>query len=139
LPYKGHLRLDSDYESDPDLTGHAYGAFDDIGHKSDTQILNETGSPLPSKLMLYQRAGDSRGYVKGFEEEESNLCQHPWSPISSLDGFKLASLLIEGKVPRSPIYEYFLRGLGNTSSAVYSSMYRLENLLQTLDPHSAYL
>ena len=66
MPHEGHLRLDSDYESDPDPTGHAYGAFDDMSHESDTEILNETESPLPSKPMLYEEAGESIGDVKGF-------------------------------------------------------------------------
>jgi len=77
LPHEGHLRLDSDYESDPDPTGHAYGAFDDISHDYDTEILNETVSPLHSKAMLYEGASESIGDVKGFEQEQSNLCQYP--------------------------------------------------------------
>jgi len=139
LPHEGHLHLDSAYESDPVPTGYAYGAFDDISHEPDTEILNETASPLPSKPMLYEVAGESIGDVNGFEQEQSNLCQHPWSPFSSAHGFKLASWFIEGKVPKSGINEYFLSGLGNASSAGYSSMHTLENLLQALDPHSAYL
>jgi len=59
LPNEGHLHLDSDYELDPDPTGHAYGTFDDISHDSDTEILNETVSPLHSKPMLYERARES--------------------------------------------------------------------------------
>jgi len=139
LPPEGYLRLDSDYESDPDPTGHAYGAFDDTSHKSDTEILNETASPLPNIPMLYEGAGESIGDVKGFEQEQSNLCQHPWSPFSSAYGFKLASWFIEGKVPKSRINEYFSSSPGNALSAGYSSMHTLENLLQPLDPHSAYL
>jgi len=100
LPHRGHLRLDSNYECDPDPTGHAYSAFDDISHESDTEILNHTASPLPSKPMLYKGVGESMGDVKGFEQEQSNLCQHPWSPFSSAHGFKLASLFIEGEVPK---------------------------------------
>jgi len=91
LPHEGALRLDSDYESDLDPTRHAYGAFDDISHESDTEIVNETASPLPSKPMLYQEAGESIGDVNGFEQEQSNLCQHPWSPFSSVHSFKLTS------------------------------------------------
>ena len=91
LPHKGHLRLDSDYASDPDPTGHAYGAFDDISHDADTEILNKTTSPLPSKQMLYEGASECIGDVKGFEQEQSNLCQQSWSPFSSTHGFKQAS------------------------------------------------
>jgi len=139
LPYEGHLRLDSDYESDPDPTGHGYDAFDEISHESDTEILNETASPLPSKPILYEGASESIGDVKGFEQEQSNLCHHPWLSFSSAHGFKLASWFIEGKVPKSRINKYFSSGLGNASLAGYSSMHTLENLLQALDPHRAYL
>ena len=128
MPHEWHLRLDSDYESDPDPTGYAYGALDDISHESDTEILNETARPLPSKPMLYEGAGESIGDVKGFEQEQSNLCQPPWSPFSSAHGLKLASWFIERKVPKSPINEYFSSGLGHDSSAGYSSMHTLENL-----------
>jgi len=139
LPPEGHLRLHSDYKSDPDPTGHAYGAFDDISHESDTEILNETVSPLPSKPRLDEWAGESLGDVKCFEQEQTNLCQHPWSPFSSAHGFKLTSWFIEGKVPKSRIKEYFSSGLCNASSAGYSSMHTLENHLQALDAPSAYL
>jgi len=139
LPHQGHLRLDSDYESDPDPTRHAYGVFDDNSHESETEILNKTASPLPSKPMLYEGAGESIGDVKCFRQEQSNLCQHPWSRLSSTHSFKLVSWFIEGKVPKLRINEYFSSGLGNASTARYSSMSTLENLLQALDPHSAYL
>jgi len=89
--------------------------------------------------MLYEGAGESIGDVKGYEQEQSNLCQHPWSPFSSPHSFKLAPWLSEGKVPKSRINEYFSSSLGNTSLAGYSSMHTLENLLLALDPHSAYL
>jgi len=59
LPHLGHLRTDSDHQSDPDPTGHAYGAFDDNSHESDTEIINKTASPLTSKPMLYEEAGKS--------------------------------------------------------------------------------
>jgi len=39
----------------------------------------------------------------------------------------------------SRINKELLSGLGNASSAGYSSMHRLESLFQALDPHSAYL
>jgi len=79
------------------------GALNDIIHESDTEILNETASPLPSKPMLSEGAGESIGDVKGFQQEQSNLCQHLWSPFSSTYHFKLVSWFIEGKVPKSQI------------------------------------
>jgi len=139
LPYKGHHCLDSDYKSDPDPTRRAYSVFDEISHKSDTEICDETASLFPSKLMLYKGASKSIGDVKGFEQEQSNLCEHPWSLFSSVHGFKLGSWFIEGRVCKSRIKEYFLSGLGNASLAEYSSMHMLENLLYTLDRQSAYL
>jgi len=139
LPHDRHLHLDCNYESYPDPTGHVYGACDDISHVSDTEILNETASLLPIKPMLYEGAGESIADVKGFKPEQSNPSQHPWFPYSSADSFKLASLFIEGKVHKSRINEYFLTSLGHASSAGYCSMYTLENLLQALYPHSAYL
>ena len=89
--------------------------------------------------MLYDGTVKSIADVKGFKQEQSTLCQHPWSPFSSAHGFKLASWFIEGKVHKSRINEYFASGLGNASSAWYSSLHTLDNLLQALDPHSAYL
>jgi len=70
LPHEGHHRLDSDYESYPDPTGHGYGAFDNISYESDTKILNETASRLPSKPILYEGAGESKADVEGFEQEQ---------------------------------------------------------------------
>jgi len=66
LPHEWHLHLDSNYQSDRDPTGHAYGVFYNISHESDTEKLNETASPLPSQLMRYEGAGESIGDVKGF-------------------------------------------------------------------------
>ena len=56
-----------------------------------------------------------------------------------MHGFKLVSWFIESKVPKSRINKYFSRGRGNASLAGYSSMHTLENHLEALDPHSAYL
>jgi len=89
--------------------------------------------------MLHEGGGESTGDVMGFEQEQSNLCQHPWSPFSSVHGFKLACWFIEGTVHKSRFNEYFSSGLGNALSAGYSSMHTLQNLLQAFDPHSAYL
>jgi len=69
LPHEGHLRLDSDYESYPEPPGHAYRAFNDISDETDTEILNETASPLPRKPMLYEGDGESIGDVNRFEQE----------------------------------------------------------------------
>jgi len=55
---------------------------------------------LPSKPTIYEGTGSSNGEVKGFEQEDSNLCQDQWSPFTSVHGFKLACWFIEGKVPK---------------------------------------
>jgi len=85
--YKGPLCLDSNYELDPDRTGCADSALDDISHKSHTKIFNETASPLPSKPMLYEEAGASIGNVQGFEQEQSNLCQPLWFSFGTAHSF----------------------------------------------------
>jgi len=111
------LRQDSDDESARDLTGHVYGAVDNISHDSDTEIPKETERQLPCQPMLYEGAGEYIEDVKDFEQEQSNLCHHPWSPFSSAQRFKLGSWFIEGKVPTSQINEYISSGVGNASSA----------------------
>jgi len=79
IPPEGDLRLESDYESDPDPTRHAYCAFDDLSHKSDTEILNQTTSPLPSKPMLSEEARESIAHVKGFEQNKA-ICVRTHGP-----------------------------------------------------------
>ena len=74
-----------------------------------------------------------------FEQEYSNLCQDPWAPFSSSQGFKLASWFIQGKVPKSGINKYFSSGLGNSTLVGYSSNHGLENHVRSLDPYSLYL
>ena len=126
---------DSDYESDPDPTGHELNAF--TAHQSD--IPDDSTSTLPGRQEHYPRAGEAIGDVDGFEQEYSKLCEDPWAPFSSAHGFKLASWFIQGKVPKSRINEYFSSGLGNSTLVGYSSMHTLENHLRSLDPYSPYL
>jgi len=75
--HDGHQGPDSDYQSDAKRTRQEYDAFNDIGYESDTEIYNEPSSMLPSKPTMYEGAGSSIGEVKGFEQEDSNLCQYP--------------------------------------------------------------
>jgi len=128
---------DSDYESDPDPTGHELDAF--TAHESDTEIPDDSTSSLPGRQEHYPRAGEAIGDVDGFEQENSNLCEDPWAPFSCAQGFKLASWFIQSKVPKSRINEYFSSGLGSSALVGYSSMHTLENHLRSLDPHSSYL
>jgi hypothetical protein len=128
---------DSDYESDPDPTGHELDAF--TAHESDTEIPDDSTSSLPGRQEHYPRAGEAIGDVDGFQQENSNLCEDPWAPFSCAQGFKLASWFIQSKVPKSRINEYFSSGLGSSALVGYSSMHTLENHLRSLDPHSSYL
>ena len=125
---------DSDYESDPDPTGHELDAF--TAHQSD--ILDDSTSSLPGRQEQYPHAGEAIGDVDGFEQEHSKLCEDPWAPFSSAHSFKLASWFIQGKVPKSRINEYFSSGLGNSTLVSYNSMHTLENHLWSLDPYSPY-
>ena len=93
LRHEGHLRQDSDYEPDPDPTGRENGALDYISHESHTEILNEPACRLLSEPTLYEGAGKFIGDVIGFEQEQSNLCQHLCSLFSSAHSFKLAILV----------------------------------------------
>jgi len=92
--HDGHQGPDSDYEFDPAPTGQEYDTFNNIGHESDTDILNEPSSVLPSKPTIYEGPSSSIGEVKCFEQEDSNLCQDTWSPFTSMYGFKLVSWFI---------------------------------------------
>ena len=45
LHHEGQERLDSDYESEPEPTGHELDGYtDDIAHESDTEILGDSTS-----------------------------------------------------------------------------------------------
>jgi len=128
---------DSNYESDPDPTGHEQDVF--TAHESDTEIADDSTSSFPGRQAQYPYAGEAIGDVNGFEQENSNLCEDPWAPFSGAQGFKLASWFIQSKVPKSRINKYFSSGLGSSALVGYSSMHMLENHLRSLDPHSSYL
>ena len=134
-----HQGTGSHSESDLKSSRHEYDRFNDIGPESDTEILNKPSCFLTSKPTIYECRSSSIREVKCFEEEDSNLSEDPASAFTSVDGFKLVSWFIEGKVRKSQINEYFTSGLGNALVAGYSSMHILENHLRALDPHSAYL
>jgi len=128
---------DSDYESDPDPSGHELNAFS--AHKSDTEIPDDSTSSLPGRQEHYPRAGEAIGDVDGFEQENRDLYEDPWTPFGCAQGFKLASWFIQSKVPKSRINEYFSSGRSSSALVGYSSMHTLENHLWSLDPHSSYL
>ena len=80
---------DSDYESDPDPTGHELDAY--TAHQSDTEIPDDFTCSLPGREEHYPHAREAIGDVEGSEQDLSNLCADPWEPFSSAYGFKLAS------------------------------------------------
>jgi len=90
-------------------------------------------------VIHYEGAGQVIGDVDSFDHEYSNLCNDPWAPFNSEQGFKLASWVIEAKVSKSRINPYWASGLGDTESVGYSSMHTLENHLRFLDPYTQYL
>jgi len=128
---------DSDYEYDPDSTGHELNPF--TAHDSDTEIPDDSTSSLPGTQEDYPRAGEAIGDVDRFEQENSNLCEDRWAPLSCPQGFKLASWFIQSKVPKSQINEYFSSGLGSSALVSSSCMHTLENHLRSLERHSSYL
>jgi len=133
-------RQDSDFDSDPGPPGSGSDEFcREIAYESGTSVFDDATSPYASKQIHFEGAGHVIGDVDGFEHEYSNLCDDPWALFNSEQGFKLASWFIEGKVCRSQINQYFLRGLGDAESVGYSSMHTLENHLRLLDLSSQYL
>jgi len=142
---KGQLRnanasklQDSDYESDPGPAGLEPDAFcPDIAYEPDAEVFDTT-SACAWKQKHFEDAGEVIGDVAGFEDKHSNLFADSGAPFNSVEGFKLASWFIDGKVSKARIKDYFSSGLGNAESVAYSSMHTLENHLRFLDPYSQY-
>ena len=135
-------RPDSDYESDPEPTGCEHDLLRaDVVYESDTEVLNNSASFCGGQQAHFPGAGEAIGDVNEFEQEIRlhNLCYDPWAPFPSGQGFRLTSWLLESKVPKSRINEYFASGLGNSESVGYDSMHTLEKHLRELDPYSRYL
>jgi len=133
-------RLDSDYESDPEPTGREHDVLSgDVVYESDTEVLNNTASFSGGQQTHLRGPGEAIGDVNGFEQEISILCDDPSAPFPSGQGFRLASWLLESKVPKSQINEYFASGLGNSESVGYGSIHTLEKHIRELDPYSRYL
>ena len=133
-------RPDSYYESDPEPTGREHDVLSgDVVYESDTEVLNNTASFSGGQQTHFPGAREAIGDVNGFEQEISNLCDNPWAPIPSRQGFRPASWLVNSKLPNSRINEYFASGLGNSESVGYGSMHMLVKHLWELDPYSRYL
>jgi len=130
---------DSDYESDPaeDTAGSERDAPDDrLRREPETDVLEDNTYPVAAEQEDYPGAGEAIGEVKEYKEECRDLCENPWAPFASAQGFKLLSWFIESKVSKTQINDYFSNGIGNSTSVGYSSMHMLENLLRHLDPYS---
>jgi len=131
---------DSDCESAPGTARSEPHEFcRDSAYESDNDVFDDATSPSAGKQIDYEGAGQVIGDVDGFEHEYSNLCDDPWAPFNSEQGFNLASWFIEGQVSKSRINQYFSSGQGDAESVGYSSMHMLENHLGLLDPYSQYL
>jgi len=131
-----------DYESDPagDTGGSERDAPDDtLRREPKTEVLEDNTYPVAAEQEDYPGAGEAIGEVKEYKEECRDLCENPWAPFASAQGFKLASWFIESKVSKTRINDYFSHGIGNSTSVGYSSMHTLENLLRHFDPYSPYL
>jgi len=123
---------DSDYESDPagDTARSERDAPDDrLRWEPETEVLEDNTYPVAAEQEDYLGAGEAIGEVKEYKEECRDLCENPWAPFASAQGFKLASWFIESKVSKMRINDYFSNGIGNSTSLGYSSMHRLEYLL----------
>ena len=133
---------DSDYESDPlgDTAGGERDApADTVRWAPETEVYEDNTYPVAAEQEDYPSAGEAIGEVKEYKEECRDLCENPWAPLASAQGFKLASGFIESKVSKTRINDYFSNGIGNSTSVGYSSMHTLENLVRHLDPYSPYL
>ena len=107
--------------------------------KSDTERVNNTACFSGGQQTHFPGAGAAIGDVNGFDQEISNVCDNPRAPFPSGQGFQLATWLLESRVPKSRINDYFASGLGNSESVGCGSMHTLEKHLRELDPYSRYL
>jgi len=131
---------DSDYESEPEPTGCEHDVLSgDVVYESDTEVVNHTPPFSGGQQKHFPGAGEAIGDVNRFPQEISNLCDDPWAPFPSGQGFRLASWLLESKVLKSRINEYFASGRGNSESVGHGSMHTLEKHLRELDLYSRYL
>jgi len=123
---------DSDYESDPagDTAGSERDAPDDtLRREPETEVLQANTYPVPAEQEDYPGAEEAIGEVTEYKEGCRDLCENPWAPFASAQGFKLAPWFIESKGSMTRINSYFSNGIGNSTSVSYSSMHMLENFL----------
>jgi len=134
--------FDSDYKAHPagDTAGSERDAPDNtLRREPETKVLEDNTYPVAAEQEDYTGAREAIGEIKQYKEECRDLSENPWAPLASAPGFKLASWVIESKVSKTRINDYFSNGIVNSTSVGYGSMQTLENLLQHLDPYSPYL
>jgi len=91
---------DSDYESDPagDKAGSERDAPDEtLRREPETEALEDNSYPVTAEQEDYPGARDGIGVVKEYNEACRDLCENPWAPLASAQGFKPASWFIESK------------------------------------------
>jgi len=89
---------DSHYESDPEPTGHEHDVLSgDVVYESDSEVLINTASCSSSQPTHFPSIGGPIVDVNGFEQEIINLCDDPWAPFPSREGFRLAFWLLRVK------------------------------------------
>ena len=143
-PNKLIKQPESDYKSDParDQAGNQCDSpYNTFMLKSDMEALDleNSTSLVATELENYPDTREPIGDVRSSLEECSNLCKKPWAPFSCTQAFNLASWVIESKVSKTRINEYFSSDIGNLTSVGCSSMHTLENHLQQLDLYALYL
>jgi len=122
----------SDYKSDPagDRAGSELNAHDDtLSREPETEVHEDTTYAVAAEQEDYPGPAEAIGEVKEYKEECKDLCENPWAPFASAQGFKLASCFIESKVSKTRINDCFWNSIGNLTSVGYSSMHTLDNLL----------
>ena len=100
------VHSDSDYESHPagDTAGSERDAPDDtLRWELETEVLEHNTYPVAAEQEDYPGAGEALGEVKEYKDECRDLCENPWAPLASAQGFKLAFWFIESKVSKTRI------------------------------------
>ena len=87
---------DSDNESDPagDTAGSERDAPDDkLMREPKTEVLEDNTYPVAAEQEHYPCAGEAIREVKEYKKECRHLCENlwAWAPLTSAQGFKLAS------------------------------------------------
>ena len=102
-------------------------------------ISRQPDKSIPWSRQTIPDAGRPLGDVTGYKELNQAMLDELWSPFSSERNFNLASWFVQSKVAKTPIDDYFGKGLGGMERRSFRSAYLLEEQLETLDPFREYL